>query len=682
MNGEIAVLMEWLSHCAQDILKELHLDYNNFIGALPNLIGRFTSLTLLDLSHNNLTGSIPPELGNCSSLVTLDLSNNNLTGSIPPELANCSSLVTLDISTNQLRGTVPTELGAYANLTSLVLSSNNFTSVITEEHFAGLTSLKKVDLSSNKLKVVVDKSWLAPFSLNVALFGSCQMGHVFPAWLQQQLEITKLDLSRSGLEDNIPDWFWSTFSQAIYIDISNNKLGGSLPAHFSDMAVEQLYLSSNRLIGPVPPLPRNIYILDISNNSFSGTLPSDLEAQKLQTLLMYSNQIGGTIPGSLCKLGGLVDLDLSNNLFEGEIPRCVETESSPSLEFLLVSNNSLSGPFPTFLYNCPGLQFLDLARNNFSGSLPPWIGNLSRLQFLQLSGNTFSGNIPDEIRNLSQLQYLDLSSNNLSSVIPQHLSNLTAMTLKRKSYISSFKGQWRPYIIGDKNSLLMVHVSGQFGEIISIITKGQQLRYGGELAYFVSIDLSGNSLTGEIPSCITYLDGLRNLNLSSNLLRGNIPSNIGAMRTLESLDLSKNKISGEIPPSISNLTSLSYMNLSYNNLSGRIPSGRQLDTISADNPSLMYIGNSELCGPPLQNSCSGEDDVIHGDQRSRQEHDPMSFYLGLVLGLVVGLWVVFCALLFKKTWRISYFQFIDKLYDRIYVFVFVKWAVLTRKQDK
>jgi predicted nucleic acid-binding Zn ribbon protein len=154
------------------------------------------------------------------------------------------------------------------------------------------------------------------------------------------------------------------------------------------------------------------------------------------------------------------------------------------------------------------------------------------------------------------------------------------------------------------------------------------------------------------------------------------------MRTLESLDLSKNKISGEIPPSISNLTSLSYMNLSYNNLSGRIPSGRQLDTISADNPSLMYIGNSELCGPPLQNSCSGEDDVIHGDQRSRQEHDPMSFYLGLVLGLVVGLWVVFCALLFKKTWRISYFQFIDKLYDRIYVFVFVKWAVLTRKQDK
>ena len=123
--------------------------------------------------------------------------------------------------------------------------------------------------------------------------------------------------------------------------------------------------------------------------------------------------------------------------------------------------------------------------------------------------------------------------------------------------------------------------------------------------------------------------------------------------------------------------------MSYNNLSGRISSGRQLDTLNADNPSIMYIGNSGLCSPPLHNSCSGEDNnVIHGNDRgSRQELDLMSFYLGLVPGLVAGLWMVFCALLFKKTWRVPYFQFIDKLYDIIYVFVVVKWAVLTRKED-
>ncbi|KAK3136871.1 hypothetical protein QOZ80_5BG0444000 [Eleusine coracana subsp. coracana] len=429
MNGDIAVFMEWLSQCALDTLQELHLGHNNFTGALPNFIGRFTSLTVLDLSNNNLTGSIPPELGNCSYLVNLDLSNNQFSGT-PPKLGNCSSLITLDLSYNQLSGIVSTELVASPNLTSLDLSNNNFIGIITEEHFVGLTSLKRIDLSSNNLTVVVDQHWLPPFSLKNAVFRSCQMGPLFPAWLQWQLEITKLDLSRSGLTDKVPDWFWPTFSQANYIDISDNELSGSLPAHLGDMAVVQLYLGSNQLAGPVPLLPRNISVLDISNNSFSGTLPSDLEAHELQTLLMYSNQISGTIPGSLCKLNFLTDLDLSSNLFEGEIPGCFETEFSQSIEFLLLSNNSLSGPFPAFLHNQIGLKFLDLAWNNFFGSLPAWIGNMRNLQFLRLSHNTFFGNIPDGITNLTFLQYLDLSGNNFSGFIPRHLSNLSAMTLK------------------------------------------------------------------------------------------------------------------------------------------------------------------------------------------------------------------------------------------------------------
>lgn len=58
----------------------------------------------------------------------------------------------------------------------------------------------------------------------------------------------------------------------------------------------------------------------------------------------------------------------------------------------------------------------------------------------------------------------------------------------------------------------------QFEDVLSIITKGQQLKYGAGLAYYMGIDLSGNSLTGEVPSGITSLDALINLNLSSNYL--------------------------------------------------------------------------------------------------------------------------------------------------------------------
>ncbi|KAF7036557.1 hypothetical protein CFC21_047190 [Triticum aestivum] len=154
------------------------------------------------------------------------------------------------------------------------------------------------------------------------------------------------------------------------------------------------------------------------------------------------------------------------------------------------------------------------------------------------------------------------------------------------------------------------------------------------------------------------------------------------MQSLVSLDLSQNKLSGEIPSGMSNLTSLSYLNLSYNSLSGRIPSGRQLDTLNSENPSLMYIGNSGLCGPPVHKNCSGNDPSIHGDlESSKQEFEPLTFYFGLVLGFVVGLWMVFCALLFKKTWRIAYFWLFDEVYNRVYVFEVVKWASFTKNTD-
>lgn len=351
MNGDITVLMDILSQWGWEILKELHLYSNNFTGTLPSFIGRFTRMIVLDISNNNIAGIIPPELSNCTCLTTLDLSNN------------------------QLSGIVPTGIGAFTNLTLLDLSRNNFSGVISEEHFAGLVNLKKLDLSSNSLELLVDTDWIPPFSLKVALLASCQMGHLFPAWLQWQLEITKLDISSTTLMDKIPDWFWDTFSHTIYMDISDNQLSGSLPAHLIDMAFVELNMSSNLLTGPIPPLPRNITVLDMSTNSFSGTLPSKFEALDMQTLLMYSNQIGGSIPESLCKLSFLVDLDLSSNLLLGEIPPCF----GQSIEFLL-SNNSLSGEFPAFLQKCTSLSFLDLAWNNFSGRLPEWIGELTSLQ--------------------------------------------------------------------------------------------------------------------------------------------------------------------------------------------------------------------------------------------------------------------------------------------------------------
>ena len=213
---------------------------------------------------------------------------------------------------------------------------------------------------------------------------------------------------------------------------------------------------------------------------------------------------------------------------------------------------------------------------------------------------------------------------------------------------------------------------------MSLDLKGQELNYGSINRVvgtsMMSIDLSSNNLIGKIPEEIVLLDGLVNLNLSWNHLSAVIPSKIGEMRSLESLDLSRNMLSGEIPATLSNLTFLSYLDLSYNNLTGRIPSGSQLDTLYAEYPS-MYIGNTGLCGHPLQNNCSSEGHAPKqgGLGRTEEGHGIQFFYLGLGCGFVVGTWMAFGVMMFKRSWRIACFRLSDKLCDKVYVRVAV-WA--------
>ena len=58
-----------------------------------------------------------------------------------------------------------------------------------------------------------------------------------------------------------------------------------------------------------------------------------------------------------------------------------------------------------------------------------------------------------------------------------------------------------------------------------ILTKGKEYEYDLTLQLVTCIDLSGNSLTGEIPIQITSLTSLGTLNLSMNHLTESIPKN-------------------------------------------------------------------------------------------------------------------------------------------------------------
>ncbi|CAB4297858.1 unnamed protein product [Prunus armeniaca] len=81
---------------------------NEFNGSIPEEMGEFKSLHVLNLSCNAFTGEIPSSFGNMRVLESLDLSKNNLSGQIPPQLANLTFLSFLNLSNNQLVGRIPT----------------------------------------------------------------------------------------------------------------------------------------------------------------------------------------------------------------------------------------------------------------------------------------------------------------------------------------------------------------------------------------------------------------------------------------------------------------------------------------------------------------------------------------------------------------------------------------------
>ncbi|XP_037468933.1 receptor-like protein EIX2 [Triticum dicoccoides] len=648
-------------------LKVLILDANNINANMGEFMDRFprcswNTLQELSVQYTNMTGNLPVWIGNMTNLSVLQASSNMLTDPLPVGVRALGNLEFVDLSYNNFNGVLlKKHFASLGNLKHLDLSYNKLNSVLTEEDFAGLLNLEYLDLSYNSLKLAINQKWVPPFRLKFAGFRSCHLGPHFPEWLKWQSDIDVLVLGNSNLDDVIPDWFWVTFSQASFLHAAGNKLHGSLPENLQHMAADRIYLGSNKLTGQVPLLPINISRLNLSSNSFSGSLPSNLKAPLLEELLLANNKIRGMVPSSICQLTSLKRLDLSGNKLTGDVMPCfMDSGANSANQFgshmlsLALNNNDLFGEFPKFLQSASQLKFLDLSYNRFSGGLPKWLPEkMPQLQILRLRSNMFSGHIPDNLTCIVSLHHLDISGNNISGNIPWSLSDLKAMTT----------------VISERTAEYY-----NFEESILLITKDQKRDYNFQIyKLLVNLDLSSNSLIGHIPEGISLLIGLTNLNLSRNQLMGEIPNQIGDLKHLESLDLSYNLLSGAIPSSLSSLTSLSHLNLSYNNLSGAIPSGPQLQTL--DNQMYIYSGNPGLCGPPLSRKCSAND----AQQSGLEDMNLMSsVYLGTSVGFVVGLWIVFCTMLIKRTWRAAYFQFIDMIHDKVYVQVAVRWARLMK----
>ncbi|KAL5726831.1 hypothetical protein ACHQM5_000081 [Ranunculus cassubicifolius] len=686
-NEFSGALPDWLSDL--NSLKYLYLMENSFSGVIPTSLGALPALRVIDIGYNQLCGSIPPSLGSLSKLISITLRTNKLTGPIPYSLGALSNLSELHLNDNLFNGTIPESLGALSNLQILRLQNNSLTGVVSEIHFRNLSNLMLLEAGSNSLKLNVSSEWIPPFQIRRIVLGSWRLGPKFPRWLQTQKGMDWLDISNASISDTVPDWFWSIAPNFVILDISKNKLHGSIPNLQTNVTIpaQNLLFGSNCFEGPLPHFPSNIAALDLSNNFISGPLPQNISETmpSLTTLLLSSNKITGTIPISLCKMNTLRVLDMSRNQLSGDLPKHCWSDSK-DIEILDLSSNNLTGSVPSSIGNLTVLSSLHLSKNRFSGEIPLALKKCTSLKVLDLGENRFSGEISSWSNGMLSLNILRLRSNKfLGKLTPQlcHLKNLHIMDLAQNSLSGTIPPCFRNFSGMKTGSVMdLSHLyAASFDETISQVIKGRELEYTKTLLYLVNLDLSSNNFVGKIPEELASLEGLTALNLSDNHLTGGIPKTIGNLKQIESLDFSTNQLSGAIPQSILDLSFISHLNLSYNKLSGQVPFGDQFRTFD---PS-TYIGNPELCGIPLDKECSREGlprAIDDGLKKEDEEFEKVGFYVSVGVGIATGFWGFFGILFFNPTWRYTYFQVVEEIFKALLITLAVCPASWLKRKPK
>ncbi|CAN6558934.1 unnamed protein product [Malus baccata var. baccata] len=393
-------------------LSSFNVSNNHFTGQIPSSICLLSfSLRVLDFSHNNFSGSIPLGLGNCSELEVFRARDNTLSGSLPADIYNAQALQEISLSTNSLFGPISENVGKLSKLKLMHLHYNNLEGPLPPS-LMNCTNLVEINLGFNR------------FSGNI-----------------------------SGLD-------FSKLTHLSKLDFINNALTGVLPISiYSCKSLKALRLGANDFEGPIQPeilQLKNLTFLSLFRNrlaNVTGAMKIFMRFKSLRVLVLAENfqgeempdgditvdfRLTGTIPGWLGTLPSLFFLLLNDNLISGEFPRelcglqalvlqkLANQTCHCSLELPIYfphsKNASTLSSQSKYVANMP--RVISLRNNNLSGSIPFEIGQLQYLQRLDLSINNFSGNIPDQISNLTELERLELNSNRLSDEIPSSLSSL------------------------------------------------------------------------------------------------------------------------------------------------------------------------------------------------------------------------------------------------------------------
>ncbi|XP_026441684.1 receptor-like protein 9DC3 [Papaver somniferum] len=568
----------------------------------PSLLD-LTHVQYLDLSFNDLLNysKIQYQLSKLHNLLHLDISYSPFPGSITTQFANLSSLRYLDVS-NHIQNIVPSSL----SISTLPFYVNS-PSIDWVKELVNLRVLRLngVDISEATTK----KNWAKPISFladleELHISDSDISSPVFP--IRELLNLSRLSNLQMNFHRNLDSPIRELLNLSRLSNLQMNfhrNLDSPIPtqiANLTSLSVLELAGCDN-LYDPVPYLPQ-LQRLDVRQNYnlyLSFTSMFERQWPKLQALWTSSTVVNETIPSSISNAPMLVSLFASGCSIKGSLPATISSlsklqyldlssNSFTILDTLDLSDNNLMGAIPSCLFQNQNLTILDLSKNNLHGTLPRAFHfddnhfmsiNLSR-NFLEgslpvpsrmnmafdLSQNQFTGGVPFEVgERLSNARHVLLSSNQLSGRIPlSFCSNYKALQSSISIHVLDLSNNTLtgniPSSLGNCSSLTVLHLG--MNNLTGEVPK--------ELAQITMIYLllHDNLLKGTFPKFIKKFEQLNVLTSGNNNFEGNLPTFFANFPYLRILSLRSNKFNGSIPKEISNLQNLQILDLSNNNFSG------------------------------------------------------------------------------------------------------------------
>ncbi|EEF52194.1 receptor-like protein kinase 7 [Ricinus communis] len=371
------------------------------------------------------------------------------------------------------------------------------------------------------------------------------------------------------------------------IELSSRNLSGVLPLDrvCNLQSLEKLSLGFNSLSGVISvDLNKctKLQYLDLGNNLFSGPFPEFPALSQLQHLFLNQSGFSGVFPWkSLDNITDLVTLSVGDNLFD-PTPFPPQIVKLTKLNWLYLSNCSISGTIPQGIRNLSELINFEASDNNLSGEIPSEIGMLKNLWQLELYNNSLTGELPFGLRNLTKLENFDASMNNLKGNLSElrFLTNLVSLQLFYNGLSGEIPAEF-----------------GLFKKLVNLSLYGNKLtgplpQQIGSWAKFHFVDVSENFLTGTIPPNMCKQGTMQQLLMLQNNLTGEIPASYASCKTLKRFRVSKNSLSGTVPAGIWGLPDVNIIDVEENQLEGPVT----LDIGNAKALGQLFLGNNRLSG--------------------------------------------------------------------------------------